>query len=96
MDLQLRLSGDEARDLAGDSGPVSVAKRINVAQMGTSFSSYGPTPTHERSLEIAGQEFAGIKAALDRIFNTELPALRKAMDEAGVPWTPGRGVPGKS
>jgi len=96
MDLQLKLSGDDARDLAGDAGPVSVARRINVAQMGTSFSSYGPTPTHERSLEIAEQEFAGIKAALKRIFDTDLPALRKAMDEAGVPWTPGRGVPGKS
>jgi photosystem II stability/assembly factor-like uncharacterized protein len=96
MDLQLRLSGDEARDLSGDSGPVSVARRINVAQMGTAFSSYGPTPTHERSMEIAEQEFAGIKAALDRIFSTELPALRKAMDEAGVPWTPGRGVPGRN
>ena len=94
MDLQLKLSGDERRDLAGDSGPVSVSRRINVAQMGTSFSSYGPTPAHERSLEIAEQEFAGIKAALDKIFDTELPALRKAMDEAGVPWTPGRGVPG--
>ena len=96
MDLQLKLSGDENRDLAGDSGPVSVSRRINVAQMGTSFSSYGPTPTHERSLEIAEQEFAGIKATLNKIFNTELPALRKALDEAGVPWTPGRGVPGKS
>jgi hypothetical protein len=96
MDLQLKLIGDERRDLAGDSGPVSVSRRINVAQMGTSFSSYGPTPTHERSLEIAEQEFAGIKAALDRIFVTELPALRKAMDEAGVPWTPGRGVPGSN
>jgi len=93
-DLQLKLSGDERRDLAGDSGPVSVSRRINVAQMGTSFSSYGPTPTHERSLEIAEQEFAGIKATLNQIFNTELPALRKALDEAGVPWTPGRGVPG--
>ncbi|MGB7453709.1 MAG: hypothetical protein WBM36_16420 [Lysobacterales bacterium] len=96
MDLQLQLSGDEARDLAGASAPVSVARRINVAQMGTAFSSYGPTPTHERSLDIAEQEFAGIKAALKRIFDTDLPALRKAMDEAGVPWTPGRGVPGKS
>ena len=96
MDLQLKLSGDERRDLAGDSGPVSVARRINVAQMGTSFSSYGPTPTHERSLEIAEQEFAGIKTALNQIFNTELPALRKALDDAGVPWTPGRGVPGSS
>jgi len=96
MDLQLKLSGDDARDLAGDVGPVSVARRINVAQMGTSFSSYGPTPTHERSLDIAEQEFASIKAALKRVFDTDLPALRKAMDEAGVPWTPGRGVPGKS
>ncbi len=49
---------------------------------------------HERSLEIGEQLFAGIKTALDQIFNTDMPALRKALDEAGVPWTPGRGVPG--
>ena len=68
---------------------------LNVAQMGTSFSSYGPTPTHERSLDIAEQEFAGIKTALERIFTAPIyPRLRRAMDEAGVPWTPGRGVPG--
>jgi photosystem II stability/assembly factor-like uncharacterized protein len=95
MDLQLKLSGDENRDMAGDSGAVSVSGRIGVAQMGTAFSSYGPTPTHVRSLEIAEQEFAGIKAALKQIFDIELPALRKALDEAGVPWTPGRGVPAK-
>ena len=95
MDLDLKLSGDENRDMAGDSGPVSVSRRIEVAQMGTAFSSYGPTPTHERSLEIAEQAFASIKTALKRIYETELPALRKAMDDAGVPWTPGRGVPGK-
>ncbi len=94
MDLQLKLSGDEDRDLAGDSGPVSVSRRINVAQLGTSYSTYGPAPMHERSLEIGEQLFAGIKTALDQIFNTDMPALRKALDEAGVPWTPGRGVPG--
>jgi len=93
--LQLKLSGDENRDMAGATGPVSVGVRIGVAQMGTAFSSYGPTPTHERSLEIAEQEFAAIRAALKRIFDTELPALRKALDDAGVPWTPGRGVPAK-
>ena len=94
MDLQLKLSGDANRDLAGDVGPVSVSRRLNVAQLGTSFATYGPAPMHERSLEIGEQIFADIKAALDRIFNTDMPALRKAMDEAGVPWTPGRGVPG--
>ncbi|MBT8075588.1 MAG: glycosyl hydrolase, partial [Gammaproteobacteria bacterium] len=30
MDLQLKLSGDPARDLAGDPGPVSVNRRVNV------------------------------------------------------------------
>jgi photosystem II stability/assembly factor-like uncharacterized protein len=94
MDLQVKLSGDENRDMAGAAGPVSVSQRISAAQLGTAFSTYGPAPMHERSLEIAEQDFVAIKAGLDRIFNTDLPALRKAMDEAGVPWTPGRGVPG--
>jgi len=61
--------------------------------LGTSFSTYGPTPTHQSSLEIGEQGFAGIRTALDRIFSTDMPALRKDMDDAGVPWTPGRGVP---
>jgi photosystem II stability/assembly factor-like uncharacterized protein len=93
MDLKVQLSGDENREMAGAPGSVSVSRRAGVAQMGTSFSTYGPTPMHERSLQIAEQDFAGIKASLDRIFDTDLPALRKALDEAGVPWTPGRGVP---
>jgi photosystem II stability/assembly factor-like uncharacterized protein len=96
MDLQLQLSGDERRDLANATGPISVQKRINVAQIGTSFSTYGPTPMHQSSLEIGEQQFADIKTALDRIFNSDMPALRQAMDDAGVPWTPGRGVPGSN
>jgi photosystem II stability/assembly factor-like uncharacterized protein len=94
MQLKLQLAGDENRALAGDGGPVSIMQRAGVAQLGTSFSTYGPTPTHQQSLEIAEQNFVTVKTALNRIFETDLPALRKAMDEAGVPWTPGRGVPG--
>jgi hypothetical protein len=93
MDLQVQLSGDDIRNLHGDPGPVSVNRRIDVARLGTSFSTYGPAPMHERSLEIAEQGFAVIKTALKRIFNTDMPELRKAMDAAGVPWTPGRAVP---
>jgi microcystin degradation protein MlrC len=96
MDLQLKLSGDKNREMANDAGPVSVSRRLNVAQLGTSFSTYGPVPMHERSLEIGEQLFANIQNDLNRIFNTDMPALRKAMDEAGVPWTPGRGVPGSN
>ena len=61
--------------------------------MGTFRSTYGPTPTHERMMEIAEAEFEAVKTALRRMGDTELPALRRSLDEAGVPWTPGRGVP---
>jgi photosystem II stability/assembly factor-like uncharacterized protein len=94
MDLQLRLEGDERREMAGAQGPASVSHRLGVVQMGTSLSTYGPSPMHTRNLEIAEEEFAIIERDLERIFATELPALRTALDQAGVPWTPGRGVPG--
>ena len=35
-----------------------------------------------------------IKTRLQALSETDLPALRKQLDSAGVPWTPGRSVPG--
>jgi photosystem II stability/assembly factor-like uncharacterized protein len=96
LEMQDRINGNVARDLYGDPGPVSVKRRIEVAMMGTFRSSYGPTPTHVRSLEIARTEFGEVKTRLQQIHDSELPALRKQLDEAGVPWTPGRGVPGRN
>jgi hypothetical protein len=36
---------------------------------GTMSSTYGPTPTHKRSLEIARSQFSDFKRALDNILN---------------------------
>jgi photosystem II stability/assembly factor-like uncharacterized protein len=91
--LQQKLKGNEARSLYGDEGPVSIDARLRVAMMGTFRSTYGPTPTHERMVEIAEADFEAVKAAIRRMGETDLPALRRSLDEAGVPWTPGRGVP---
>ncbi len=96
MAMQDRINGNVARDLYGDPGPVSIDQRLSAAMMGTFRSSYGPTPTHIRSLEIAELDFSEVKARLQEIHDTELPALRRQLDEAGVPWTPGRGVPGRN
>jgi photosystem II stability/assembly factor-like uncharacterized protein len=95
LDLQQKISGNDARNLYGDSGPVSVSRRIEVAMMGTFRSTYGATDTHRKSIEIAQQQFAGIKADIQRINDTDLPALQAELNQAGVPWTPGRGVPGR-
>jgi hypothetical protein len=90
LQLQLELVGDPNRELHNEGGPVPVDRRVMVAYLGTAFSTYGPTPTHQRSLEIAQSEFAPISAALQAINQQALPTLRAALDEAGVPWTPGR------
>jgi hypothetical protein len=92
-DLRDRLSGHRQRRRMGDSGPVSIARRLEVAGMGTRSSTYGPTPTHRRSLEIAEEQFAEVRRDLDRLIRTELPALETKLDAAGVPWTPGRATP---
>ena len=33
-----------------------------------------------------------MRAELDAVLKSELPALESDLDAAGVPWTPGRGV----
>jgi len=96
MTKQDLIKGNTARDLYGDPGPVSINQRLEAAMMGTFRSTYGPTPTHARALEIARSDFSSVKARLQEIHDTELPALRRQLDEAGVPWTPGRGVPGRN
>jgi hypothetical protein len=93
LDLRARLSGDPTRSRMGDPGPMSVSRRVRVAVSGTAQSTYGPTATHLQGIRIAREEFEEIRNELDRLIDAELPALERALDAAGVPWTPGRGVP---
>jgi len=95
-DFSLKLDAERSRRMMGDPGPVSISSRINVANMGNRLSTYGPTPTHRRSVEIAEQEFGALRPEIDRLIDVDLPALERKLDEAGVPWTPGRGVPSRN
>ena len=92
--LKETLGGNERRGVYGDPGPVPIQARLQVALMGTFRSTYGPTPTHERALEIAAESFGPLSTRLKEIERQKLPELRAALDAAGVPWTPGRSVPG--
>ena len=88
-----RLDGDNRRSRMNEGGPVPIGRRVAVAFYGTHFSTYGPTPTHLRSLEIAEQQFAELKGDFEQLMQSELPAFEARLNEAGVPWTPGRGIP---
>ncbi|MEO1535213.1 MAG: glycosyl hydrolase, partial [Planctomycetota bacterium] len=93
-DMQERLSGNVRRGMANDPGPVSISARLSVVSLGTDFSVHGPIATHRQSLAIAQERFEELKNELNRLIRTELPALERRLDAAGVPWTPGRAVPG--
>ena len=77
----------------GDAGPVPVARRLNVAGRGARTQAHGPTVTQRRSLQIAEDEYAAVYRELDNLINGEFDALQEALEKAGVPWTPGRGLP---
>ena len=92
-ELRELLHGNSRRRSMADPGPVSIARRLGVADTGTRRQTYGPTPTHRQSLEIATVQFAELKTDLDRLIGTDLQRLEAEMDVAGVPWTPGRAIP---
>ena len=94
-DFSLKLNGERSRGMMGDPGPVSIDARISFASRGNRLSTYGPTPTHRQSVEIAEREFDALRPEIDRLIDVDLPALERKLDEAGVPWTPGRGIPSR-
>jgi len=91
--IQEQLQGKQSlTELNEPQGP-TIAQRLFVAMIGTGRSTYGPTPTHERSLEIAEQQFGEVRAELNRLIEQRIPALEQALFDAGAPWTPGSLVP---
>ncbi len=91
--FRIRLAGNLAQEILGYTGPVPISQRISAANSGSRSTAYGPTALHKRSLEIADEEFAEVGQQLDRLIDSEFRDLRRKLDAAGVPWTPGRGVP---
>ncbi|MFN7333961.1 MAG: hypothetical protein ACK5TC_02775, partial [bacterium] len=67
--------------------------RLMNAMMGAMGSTTGPTGTHRRQFEIAGEEFEAAMVELKQLLETDIPAMLKRLDELGAPWTPGRAIP---
>jgi hypothetical protein len=93
-ELDLRLSGDREReDNFNEGGPIAIVNRLSAASR--SSATYGPTANLRGSLDIAKHDFDALRIELDALLSSDLPALEKDLDAAGVPWTPGRGVGGE-
>ena len=84
-----RLTGNETRDIFHEWTEVSVANRLWHARFSPGTNVYGPTPAQRESFGIGKAQFDEIVAVLDGL-NAEHQALKRALDSAGVPWSPGR------
>ncbi len=62
------------------------------ARFDPSAGAYGPTPSQRTSYEIGKKLYADVVEELTALVDVEYAGLKEALDQAGVPWTPGRGV----
>ena len=93
LDLDEQLNGNRSKKEIGENTRPTISDYLNVAALGTFGSTYGPTPTHKRSLEIAAGKFVELKKSMDKVLNQELPAIEKALGDAGAPWIEGQSIP---
>ncbi|HMN10464.1 MAG TPA: hypothetical protein PKC83_16935 [Gemmatimonadaceae bacterium] len=88
------LSGDRALASRSEATPSSLADRVNGISGEQGRTLGRPTGTHEEQLAIAGELFAAELARLRQLVEGDIPALERAAEKAGAPYTPGR-IPGR-
>jgi len=91
--IEIEFSGSKAKGEIGEKINPTVYSRLGVAQTGTRNSTYGPTPTHKRSLEIAKSQFENIRNQLVDIVENRMPEIEKELIELGAPWIQGQPLP---
>jgi hypothetical protein len=89
-DLELALSGDRVRAKYQEPTSTSINDRVQGLVYALWFSTSAPTGSHQRSYDVAAQEFTPVLAKLKALVETDLKDLESKVEAAGAPWTPGR------
>ncbi len=89
-DLQVRLSGDPARQRLSQSMSPSIRGRVGQVIGGHWPTRQAPTATQRSSLELASEGFEMLSGELSELIEVDLARLEADLAAAGAPWTPGR------
>lgn len=93
--LDEAMNGSRSKEEVGEKMPPTVQDRLRVAATGTRLSTYGPTPMHRRSLEIARAELGAVRTELNQLLEQKIPQLERDMAKTGAPWVEGQPLPGR-
>lgn len=92
MDVMEKFDGDPTKGRRNESAAPGINARLRNMMFGAMGSTEGPTETHRQQYAIALEEYGEVIDELKDIVENGVPALNEKLDEAGVPWTPGRGI----
>ena len=70
-----------------------IVSRVQTVVGGQWSNTSAPTETQREQLAVATDLFAAMVEDLRELVDVAVPALEDRLEQAGVPWTPGRGVP---
>ncbi len=85
FDLETEFYGQQSKTKIGIKNNPTIYSRLNVAQTGTGFSTYGPTPTHKRSFDLAKKQYEDLMPKLKEIVDVKIPALEKELKNVNAP-----------
>ena len=83
--IKNEVEGSSSRDEVGERNPPSVGSHLSFASRGLS-TTYGPTPLHNKSLQLATKMLNAIAPKIEQLHSTTLPALGQKLDAAGAPY----------
>jgi hypothetical protein len=86
-----RIAGNPLREPFKDVDEMSVTMRLFHARFAPT-QAYGPTPAQRESYRIARDLYDEVSRSLSNLVDVEYAGLKVALDAAGVPWSPGRGI----
>jgi photosystem II stability/assembly factor-like uncharacterized protein len=92
MDLDEELNGNQAKQEIGEKTRPTISERLFAVERGISHSTYGPTPTHQKSLAIVKEQLQDIQTQL-KSAQGEMAQLSKALMDNGAPWVEGEALP---
>lgn len=84
FEIDKKMSGSEAKDEVGESGPPSPGSRMYVGFRALS-TTYGPTANHEKAVEAGKGELQVVKQELNAFINSEMQQLERALEAIGAP-----------
>ncbi len=83
--IRKEIYGSPAKREVGEKNHPTLRSRMRAVISGVSQSTYGPTPTHLQTFEIAKADFESLSQKLTKIRKESVPKLMSSLEEIGAP-----------